>query len=336
MPSRLLLNARFQTFYVLCRFNNIEIILSLIKKYASVNRFVMSNLQGEKRMNTDTELLSVLQANPKMALKLFKIIIETDFQVHVEEFKALSRRCDMCLTSKDSDIVYIIEFQAQMDKTIYLRGAIERALYHQNHLNKTVRLILCFLDPRDDPKTEPYASLAKDGNPFFQVVYLEALVKDLAREEPEHPLVSVFYPLFTKDETKLLQTAPAHLKNLAHSGLDNEQENVLIKVFSSWLLNRLPKLTKKELNAMLADLHPLEDTTFYKELLEKSRQEIRQEGRQEIRQEVQKGLLAKLLQQRFGTMPPWAKTRLDEAEPDQILGWLDRIFTGKTFEDILS
>lgn len=72
-------------------------------------------------------------------------------------------------------------------------------------------------------------------------------------------------------------------------------------------------------------------------LLRDAREEGREEGRQEGRQEglavAKASALDRLLTRRFG--PPWATLRLQQATPEQLDTWLDRVLDTPTLQAVL-
>jgi predicted transposase YdaD len=71
-------------------------------------------------------------------------------------------------------------------------------------------------------------------------------------------------------------------------------------------------------------------------LAEQLRQEGRQKGRQEGRQEERTELFNRLLRKRFGSvLDAHVQKRLQNATPDQIDRWFDRILEAGSIEDVL-
>ena len=66
------------------------------------------------------------------------------------------------------------------------------------------------------------------------------------------------------------------------------------------------------------------------------RQEGEQKGRQEGRQEGQAEMLTRLLQHRFGDLPPWASEKIAKAEPPALEEWSLRILDTSTIESVLA
>ena len=72
--------------------------------------------------------------------------------------------------------------------------------------------------------------------------------------------------------------------------------------------------------------------------LEQSKQQgIQQgllQGRQEGRQEGEMLVLRRLLHRRFGFLPGWAQTSLEQGEQAQLEEWADRVLDAKSLEEV--
>ena len=62
----------------------------------------------------------------------------------------------------------------------------------------------------------------------------------------------------------------------------------------------------------------------------------RQEGWQEGRQEGQVLTLLKLIQLKFGDCPEWADQQIHQATDSQLQGWIEKILTAESIEDLLA
>jgi flagellar biosynthesis/type III secretory pathway protein FliH len=106
-------------------------------------------------------------------------------------------------------------------------------------------------------------------------------------------------------------------------------------------MKRLQELSRNEEDRYraLAREKALYDERF---LLNDARQEGVEEGikrglqvgRQEGLQEGRKAMLARQLTRRFGPLPPWVDTRLQQATPTQLDAWLDSILDAPTLEAV--
>ncbi len=112
-----------------------------------------------------------------------------------------------------------------------------------------------------DPQTKPWTSLVRS------IVLVDEL-RHLAERAPEHPLVAVFQPLLAERETDLEHTAGGFYRTIKNSKLKKGVKEALEEVFVSWLLQRLPNRSKKEIEKMLiGELPELVDTRAGQDIL---------------------------------------------------------------------
>ena len=108
----------------------------------------------------------------------------------------------------------------------------------------SIRGLVFFLESRFDPDSDPWRE-------FVQVIYLDEALEQLSRDQPEHPMVAVFAPLFASSE-EVLETEAAECYNRIDSPeLDRASVAGLQEVFVSWLMQRLPYKGAKEIEEML-------------------------------------------------------------------------------------
>ena len=243
-------------------------------------------------MRTDKQLYKIFRSEPQMLKDLLGIDSPAPYRFHSEEFKELARRADGCFDCEEAETAYIVELQAKLERFVYHRTEVERILYHQQHPEKKVYMILIFLFPEHDPKTEPWYSLSRDGNPYFRVSYLKELLDALAARQPDHPLLLVFKPIMEKDDARLRKDVGRCHQALRNADLEPETRDALLEVFESWISLRFKTLTREEVNAMFAISGEVEDTVLYKQ----GREEGREEGQilgslQTLEQLLSDGLL---------------------------------------------
>ena len=69
---------------------------------------------------------------------------------------------------------------------------------------------------------------------------------------------------------------------------------------------------------------------------QKGRQEGRQEGQQEGRQEGEAALLLRLLERRFGPLPPAMRQRITAANDETLLLYGERLLDAKSLDEIFA
>ena len=99
--------------------------------------------------------------------------------------------------------------------------------------------------------------------------------------------------------------------------------------FIDWL-NRLPRRLELALRQELADLEEQIKMSY----VTSWERFAREEGREEGEQRGEAKALLRLLQVKFGPMPPDIESRVQTAEPAQLDVWLTRILTAATPEDL--
>ena len=75
----------------------------------------------------------------------------------------------------------------------------------------------------------------------------------------------------------------------------------------------------------------IQENPFLQEIFE----EGKQEGRQEGRQEEAAVLLGRLLERRFGPLPPWAQQQLAAADLASLETWGLRLLAATSLEEVL-
>ena len=103
-------------------------------------------------------------------------------------------------------------------------------------------------------------------------------------------------------------------------------------------------LRSRLFTALLALLPEEEMITMVERLLEREDlvmalpylQRIREEGRQEGRREGEAEMLLRLLRIRFGTLSTDAVARVQEADPEILLHWSERVLTAATLDEVFA
>jgi predicted transposase YdaD len=280
---------------------------------------------GAGKMKTDKQIYLLLAAHPD-AFRLLTGGIELPgpYRGRSVVFKELERRADHVF-EPDSGVgpVYLIEIQAQPRGDVYDRLVLELVLYRKAHPGQTVYGLVIFLDAGCDEPDSPWVGSLGTG-PLLRPVYLDAVLAQAREREPDHPLLAVFLPLLANDR-ELAEQAPVawrRLENLTEPG-----SKVLLDVFLSWLMERHQGRTFEEIMRMLQVLTPLEETVAYQQLVGI--------GKKEGRQEEARAILRKQLGRRFGRLPAWAATRLEQAETAQLEAWAELIFDAASLEELL-
>jgi flagellar biosynthesis/type III secretory pathway protein FliH len=70
-------------------------------------------------------------------------------------------------------------------------------------------------------------------------------------------------------------------------------------------------------------------------LIQQGLEKGREEGRQEGREQGLRTVVLRQLELRFGPLPPWAQTRLESADSNQLGQLAERVLTASTLEEAL-
>ena len=220
-------------------------------------------------MNTDKEIYLIFSRCPEFISLLSRLPSPGKSVVKSVNLKALSRTADgVEIPENPAKPIRVVEVQFQLRKqkaNIYRRLVSSMVLIQEEHPNRGVEGIIFFSDKTCDPKTEPW-------NDWVHVIYLDQVLGELEKSDPNHPVVAVFKPVFEEDTDRLVKTARKHYRRIARCNLPKPKKETLAHVFEHWLLERVPNLSKKEI-AMILDLTDIRQTRCGKELLEEGRNE---------------------------------------------------------------
>lgn len=275
-------------------------------------------------MKTDKQIYTLLSADPDfLRLLTGGIEVSGPYQFEALSVKGLERHTDGVLIPRSvTQIIWVIEFQAQHDPLIYHRLLLEMALVGERHPTREVCGCLLFADAAMDPRTEPWHGLiGRDPAAPLRRAYLTEVLQRLASEEPDHPLLGVFLPYLETDLEHLRTQAPSVYRRLQAAKLPEATLRHCVDVFQSWLMARFKALTLEEILKMLGELTPLEETRAYKELVAKGQRmgEARGEALGEARgrlREVQ--LVLRLLQRRIGPVSKTHQERISALPIDDL------------------
>ncbi len=267
-------------------------------------------------MKADKQIYTLLTSSPE-AFRFLTGGLEwpAGYRGRSVTFKELERRADYVVEPASGEGPrYILEIQAQRAGDVYDRLVLELALYRKAHPGRAVYGLIIFLDASCDEPASPWRECLGSG-PLLRPVYLDTVLADASRHQPDHPLLAVFLPLRASD-AELADRAPTAWRQL--SALDQPEATALLDVFMSWLMERRKGQTYEEIMTMLHVLTPLEETRAYQQLVGIGEQKGRQEG--------ERVLLSRQLRRRFGELPAWAVARLQNADAGQLETWAERIF----------
>jgi predicted transposase YdaD len=235
-------------------------------------------------MKTDKQVYRIFAARPEWLFELAGLPSPGACELRPFTFKELEGRTDALVVPHDpSKSLTVIEFQFQLEATIYPRTVRGMAAAQVEHGMRDVEGFIFFAYNGLDPKTEPWTRIVRSFS-------FDDLLTALAQRHAEHPLVAVFQPLMAKDDAVLEASAVRYFRQIKYSELDQPAKYALEEVFISWLEQRFREKNKKEIEAMLiGELPELEETQSGKDLIaigekrgeERGKREGKEEGKRE-------------------------------------------------------
>jgi predicted transposase YdaD len=193
-------------------------------------------------MKTDKHLYLLFHRHPEW---LFDMLGEPAPAASTFEsitVKALERRIDgVVLTHAGGRLV--VEFQFWEDAEIYWRTVEEHVAVQRQHPKDSVRAVVFFKTKALDPQTAPWTSTTR-------AVYLDKVLRRLARTNANHPLLLVLAPVFEANNARVEKKAPSWYELIGESVHDPKDRKLLQTVFLDFILQRLTHHTHQQLAAM--------------------------------------------------------------------------------------
>ena len=248
-------------------------------------------------METDKQLYRVFGAQPQWVFELAELPPVGKCATRSLAVKTLERRADGVIVPQSPvPPLSVIEFQFGENPQIYTRTVQKMAAVQEEFDMREVQGVIFFGESRLDPRTKPWTSLVRS-------IVLPDELRRLAERSPGHPLVAAFQPLLAESEFELEQKAGGFFHTIKTSKLNRGVKEALEEVFLSWLIQRLPKRTRQEIEKMLVgELPELVETRTGRDLVKIGEERGRAEGLAKavvIVLEGKRGRLTKSLQQRI-------------------------------------
>jgi predicted transposase YdaD len=217
--------------------------------------------------SSDHEIYELFKTEPRFLDVFIPMNPDATYTYESITFKKVQRSCDGMLKSSDpNEATVILEFQMQKNPDIYARIMSEIAIYHREHLEKKVRGVIIFKDTKTDPGDHNWSQVAKTCPGLLKVLYLNQIYEDLKRTQPNSPLQAVFAPFVEKDRNYIRQNAKKWSYQIDALPYLPEQRERMFDVYLSFLVDRLPGITKKEFLNMSPLARDLSHTQFYKDV----------------------------------------------------------------------
>jgi len=222
-------------------------------------------------MHTDPQIYTLLSADPEiLAILTGGLRVAGPYHFEALDLKAIERRTDgVLLPDRGDQPIWIIEFQAQRDATIYYRLVTELGLVGERYPQRLVYGLILFATPELDPRSEPWFGYARSeaiAGPL-RVVYLDEILERLAQRDPSHPLLTVFLPYRVSSAEQLTAAAPTAYQRIQASAYPEPTKTALFEVLTAWLGARFPHLSYREVLQMFQIEHTFEESQIYKDLI---------------------------------------------------------------------
>ncbi|QGZ89612.1 Rpn family recombination-promoting nuclease/putative transposase [Microcystis aeruginosa] len=231
-------------------------------------------------MKTDSIFYRLFQTFPESFFDLLNLPPETvnHYQFSSVEVKQLAFRLDgVFLPDNLNEPIYFVEVQFQKDERFYSRFFSEIFLYfHQSESNNNWQGVIIYPHPEieNSPKSR-YQEFFASGR--VNCYYLNQL------DEGDSLGVKVLQ-LIVESEPNTLAQGKELIQQVRQQFQESLKRRDILELIETILIYKLPKMNRKEIEAMFS-LSDLRETKVYQEALEEGREEGREKGREEGREE---------------------------------------------------
>lgn len=238
-------------------------------------------------MKTDAAFFELVESKPDCLAELSKLPLPTFRGASSQTMKTTEEiSADFVLEPVNkSDPYYICEFQLYFDHSIFNRAELARSMVWRS-LNSSSKCRLKSFTPIEvkgliifgDRKCLPPGVCHSE----IDCLFLEELIADLRKRDPQSPLITVFAPL-VDPENKLEKEVAHHYSVIQKSkNLNEDQRKVMVKVFFHFTTQIFTDLSTKQFQDMISELTPIEETRLGRELIGMGREEGLEKGSEDI------------------------------------------------------
>jgi predicted transposase/invertase (TIGR01784 family) len=224
-------------------------------------------------VKTDSIFYRLFQTFPESFFDLLNLPPETvnHYQFSSVEVKQLAFRLDgVFLPDNLNEPIYFVEVQFQKDERFYSRFFSEIFLYfHQSESNNNWQGVIIYPYPEieNSPKSR-YQEFFASGR--VNCYYLNQL------DEGDSLGVKVLQ-LIVESEPNTLAQGKELIQQVRQQFQESLKRRDILELIETILIYKLPKMNRKEIEAMFS-LSDLRETKVYQEALEEGREEGREEG----------------------------------------------------------
>ena len=260
-------------------------------------------------MKTDSIFYRLFQTFPESFFDLLNLPPETvnHYQFSSVEVKQLAFRLDgVFLPDNLNEPIYFVEVQFQKDERFYSRFFSEIFLYfHQSESNNNWQGVIIYPYPEieNSPKSR-YQEFFASGR--VNCYYLNQL------DEGDSLGVKVLQ-LIVESEPNTLAQGKELIQQVRQQFQESLKRRDILELIETILIYKLPKMNRKEIEAMFS-LSDLRETKVYQEALE----EGREEGREEGELSAKKSLILRQLNLKLGSIPLKVEQKIKQLNPNQL------------------
>ena len=215
-------------------------------------------------MKTDSLFYELFQFDPQTLLRLVHLKVEGQYTFESITIKTTEKRLDGFFKNVDGKGPNIfLEVQGYLDLKIYWRLFREICTYYEQKEDTVPAVaIVLFLDQKYDPGIPPLFSCI----PPHQLIRVN-LIDSLKTVEDKPGALTILKPLIVLSKKELVEAVPKWTADIQSLKLPKDKTKILIELLEYAVIQRFPKLTLKEVQAML-QLTPLEQTVAGQELIQ--------------------------------------------------------------------
>lgn len=221
-------------------------------------------------MKTDSLFYRLFQTFPRCFFDLLGLPpdIVDRYRFASVEVKQLAFRIDgVFLPDGDELPIYFLEVQFQWDSKFYSRFFSEIFLYlHRTELTNDWRGAVIFPGRAvDNGETSRYHALLENGN--VTRFYLDEL------DDTDSVGIETL-KLIIESETSAMERGRTLIQQVRQEFIDSSQRDEILKLIETILIYKLPRMNRREIEAMFS-IGDLKETRVYQEALEEGREQER-------------------------------------------------------------
>lgn len=237
-------------------------------------------------MKTDLAFADMFSHNPGWLGELTGLDLPEASRAGPKAFKGIEREADWVLEPLDPQHPhYVVEFQMQLDNSIYQRLNLYRTL-HWLSIHDAKRFSVVEFKQADIREVVIFGTREKQPRhlpvpPGVTLLFLDEALDSLKGRDPGSPLLPALAPL-TEETTELELNAAKYYNTIqGNPVLESQAREVLLDIFKYFLYQHFDHKTEQEFKAMIAKLTPIQETRVGRDLIEQGiEQGIEQRNRE--------------------------------------------------------